>query len=195
MPAPVDPRQRNQLLYPFDDPSTAFTNALQDSGINPYRNNPFVAQLQKAAPGARVAFLGNTSGNTSQAMSDPGGQFGAWLKNQIGSGSLLNTLSSTAGNFGGILQRVKNFQDAQMGGVNPTGTDPYVAALNDIFGAQGGQGALGAYASLRTPLMGALGQPYGRALQNAGDSAMRQFYQGGGLNDNPWDWLFKGSVF
>jgi hypothetical protein len=195
MAAPVDPRQRNQLLYPFDDPSTAFDNALRDVGVNPFRSNPFVAQLQKAAPGARIAFLGNTSGNTAQARNDPSGQFGQWLQSQIGGGSLLSTLSNTASGFNGILQRLKNYQDAQAQGMNPTGTDPYMAGLNDILGANGGMGSVGAYASLRTPLMGALGQPYSRALQNSGDSAMRRFYQSGGLNDSPFDWLFSGQAF
>lgn len=195
MTAPVSPGQRSTLLYPFDDPATAFNNALRDQGINIYQNNPFVAQLQKAAPGARVAFLGNTSGNTAESRADPHGQFGAWLRSQIGSGNLMGTLGNAASGFGGYIQRLKNFQAAQGDGNNPTGTDPYAAALNDLFGAQGGQGALAAYASLRTPMMGSLASPYTRALQNSGDSAMRQFFQQGGTNDNPWDWLFRGSVF
>lgn len=191
MPVPIDPRQRTQLLYPLDDPETAFNNALMDTGVNPFRSNPFVTQLQKAAKGSRIAFLGNNSGNTLNAA-DPSGQYANFLRSNLSGGTLFNTLDQAARGFQGYIQRVKNFEDAQTGGVNAVSTDPYSAALRDIFAADDGLGALSAYGTLRTPLMGALGSSYNRALQAAGLGAMRQFYQKGGANDSPWDWLFPG---
>ncbi len=181
------------LLYPLDDPNEAFVNALRDIGVNPYRSNPFVTALQRGAQGSRVSFLADkVMGGTGQNSGVPGQDYGAFLRQRLGSGTLMNEMSALAdpGHYGQVLNRVRGFQDQMNQGMNPTGLDPYMSALNDIFSADNGRGALGAYASLRAPNMGALGQSYTRSLANFGDSAYRRFVQEGDLQSDPWQWMF-----
>jgi hypothetical protein len=195
-----------QLLYPLDDPTTAFRNALQDMGINPYRNNPFVTQLQKNAQGSRIAFLSDMSRNQgpqgyqsnvmdNPAWADPSTAYGNFLHTNLQGGSLLNAMSHYAQNFGNSLKAVQAQEDQMAAGTNAASLNPYTSALREIYRADNGQGALAAYASLRSPALGSLGSSWTRALQNMGDSGMRNFAQQGGVNDEVWDYIFKGGMF
>lgn len=181
------------LLYPLDDPNTAFTNALQDMGVNPYRSNPFVSALQKGAQGSRISFLADkVFGGTGQNSGVPGQDYGAWLRGRLGSGTLMNEMTALTqgGHYGQLLDKVRGFQDQMQNGMNIGTLDPYMSALNDIFSADGGRGALAAYGSLRAPNMGSLGQSYTRALSNFGDSAHRRFLNEGDMGSDPWQWMF-----
>jgi hypothetical protein len=183
----------NQLLYPLDDPTTAFRNALSGTGINPYRSNPFVTQLMKAAQGSRIAYLANAAGQgASPDATDPSGGFGNYLKQALSSGTLMSNLNSTAQNYGNVINGVSQYEQNlnQGSGAGAAAANPFYAALRDIFGANDGQGALSAYATLRTPSLGALGSSWASGVQQAGQSAMANFARNGGPTDNVWDWLF-----
>lgn len=201
MPQTTDQAQMGQqLLYPLDDPNTAFTNALQDMGINPYRSNPFTAMLQRNAPGARISYLADMSKMSPNVLSMPGYAtpsegFGNYLKSQISGGNLIGTLTRQAQEFPSMIQNVRNYETGLAGGQNASQLNPYLASLRDIFAADNGKGALGAYGSLRMPRLGALGSSYTRALSNLGDSALRNFAQTGTYNDDVWDYMFRGGVF
>lgn len=187
---PATPTQsRNQLLYPLNDPNAAFDNALRNTGINPYATNPFTELLKKNAQGARISYLARGGGGAG----DVEGDFGNFLTNQIQNGSLYNTLNGTAGNFGNVINAVKEYQ-RQVGAGNTqyAANNPLYAGLSDIFGADGGRGALSAYAQLRTPSLGSLGSSWSRALQQAGEGAMTNYAKQGNLGQSPWDWLFRG---
>jgi hypothetical protein len=186
------------LLYPVDDPNTAFRHAMQDIGINPYRSNPFVAQLQRAAPGARIAFLsrGAPQGPGRQGpYTNVGQDYGSYLRSALTGGNLMGELSNTAQNFYSVINQMKGYEDAlARGDTGAVDRQPYFAALRDIFGEDDGMGALSAYASLRTPMLGSgIASQYTRALQAAGQGAMRNFYGQGGPQSSPWDWLFPGN--
>lgn len=189
-----------QLLYPLDDPTTAFRNALQDMGINPYRSNPFVTALQKQAQGARISFLADRARTpnavNTPGVSNPSQAYGEFLKSNLGRGDLLGQMGRDAGNFGSILQTVRDFESGLSNGSLQAASNPYAAGLRDIFAGDNGQGAMSAYASLRTPGLGSLAAPYTRALSNVADQSSRRFAQQGGLNDDVWQWMFpSGSVF
>jgi hypothetical protein len=181
-----------QLLYPLDDPSGAFNSALRKVGINPYMTNPFVTQLQKAAPGARIAFLAH-GGPAGDKYGNPSEDYGKWLQGSLQSGNLFPEMNRTAQFFGGIVQAVKKLQDQEaQGNVGALADSPYYSALSDIFGANDGLGSLSAYASLRAPMMGALAPSFTRGLQAAGTSALNKFYNEGDYTSSPFDWIFKG---
>lgn len=189
------------LLYPLDDPTEAFRNAMQDIGINPFRSNPFVEQMKKFSQASRISYLADRAFNPGaggvRPEALPGEGYGQYLRGQLQNGTLLNTTytHSDPAHYKQILDRVRGYQDQiAAGGTNPGEISPYMAALNDIFSAQGGRGALAAYGSLRSPLMGSLAPSYTRSLADFGDAAMRRFAQEGGVNDDPWRWLFNNGA-
>lgn len=186
---------RDQQLYPLDDPGTAFNNALRDVGVNPFRSNPFIDQLSKAANGSRIAFLARgrpmyaASGGSS--FSNPSTDYAAYLKDNLSNGTMFQNLQATAQNWGDTINKMKAYEDSQANGsVSDVNQSPYYAPLHDLMSSNNGMGALSAYSQLRTPMMGSIGASYNKALQSAGEGAMRKFAQEGGLNDSPWDWLF-----
>lgn len=197
----IDENQMGQqLLYPLDDPTAAFTNALQDLGINPYRSNPFTEALKKNAQGARISYLSDMSKMPANVLSTPGYAtpsegFGNYLKGQISQGNLIGQMTRHAQDFGGTLDTVREYEKQLASGQNAADLNPYTAALRDIFAAENGKGALGAYGALRSPRLGALSGSYGRAIGNVGDAAVRRFAQEGTLNDDVWKWMFNGGVF
>jgi hypothetical protein len=179
-----------QLLYPLNDPTTAFRTAMVKSGISPYMGNPFVTQLEKAAQGARIAFLAH-GGPAGDKFANPSEDYGKYLQNAISGGSLFDDLTRTASNFGTITDAMKRYgKQLTDGSVSAVTDSPYYSALHDIFSSDDGMGALGAYAQLRSPLMGGIAPSFTRGLQSAGQSAMMNFAQQGGFQDSPWDWLF-----
>lgn len=189
------------LLYPISDPTTAFKNALRDIGVNLNRGNPFADALLKNAQGSRVAFLSDMSRNqtptgyasdvqTNPLWSNPEQAYGNFLRQNLTSGNMLGAMRHYAENFGNSINAVKAFEDQQNAGVNAQSLNPYTSALRDIYRADDGMGALSAYASLRAPALGSIGSSWTRATQAAGDEAQRRFYQQGGINDDPFDWLF-----
>jgi hypothetical protein len=187
------PQSRNQLLYPLDDPNTAFDNALRRTGINPYATNPFTDLLKKNAQGARIAYLahGKPEGGS---YADPSADYGNFLSSQIQNGSIYNTLNNTAQSFPEIVRAIQQYQNQlNAGNTQAVSQNPLYAGLNDIFGADGGRGALSAFAQLRTPSLGSLGSSWARALQQAGEGAMTRYAQQGGPGQSPWDWLFPSS--
>lgn len=190
MPTSDSQQMATQFLYPLDDPTSAFTNALRDIGINPYRSNPFVDQLKKSASGARIAFLSNTQGGPHE---DPSQKYGDYLRNNLRGGTLMNQLRGSAVGFGDMLRRVRQHEDTLSSGTSGVSLSPYDAALKEIMRADGGMGALGAYASLRSPLLGSLGGAYGRATQAAGEGAMSRYYRQGDARSDPFNWLFANS--
>jgi hypothetical protein len=196
---PINPADQyqisNQLLYPLDDPTTAFRNALQDTGVNPYASNPFITQLMKGAQGARISFLANQAQKgTAPAGDQPSLNYANFLHQALSGGAgsgLFNQLNTTAQGYPDLIRQVKQYEASLAGGqTGAAAGNPYMAGLRDIFGNDNGMGALSAYASLRTPSLGALGSAWTSGLQNAGQSAMRQFAQQGTPSDSPWDWLF-----
>lgn len=193
MPITTPPQAHSQLLYPLDDPSTAFDNALRQAGINPFATNPFTDLLKKNAQGARIAYLAH--GKPEQgSYADPEGDYGNFLTSQIQNGSLYNTLSNTAQSFPEIVRAIKQYQgQVDAGNTQAVNQNPLYAGLNDIFGANGGRGALSAFAQLRTPGLGSLGSSWARALQASGEGAMTRYAHEGQLGQNPWDWLFPSS--
>lgn len=187
------------LLYPLDDPNQAFTNALQDIGINPYRSNPFVEAMKRTAQGSRISYLAQRAfdparGPVASVASTPSQGYGEFLRGRLGTGDLTTYLAghSDPTNYATILDRTRQFQDQIAAGTQPaTEMNPYMAALSEILNADNGRGALAAYGSLRAPLMGSLGSAYTRSLADFGDSAMRRFAQEGDMRSDPWNWLFR----
>lgn len=205
MPQNQDTRNISQnLLYPIDDPNEAFRNALQDIGINVFRSNPFVSQMQKSAQGARIGFLadrafGGAYGadpNSNFRSELPSQAYGQYLRSALQGGNLLNQMHmyTNPTNFRQILDKVRGFQDQMnRGELSADEISPYMSGLNEIFSADGGRGALAAYGSMRAPLMGSLGSAYTRSLSDFGDSAMRRFAREADMSSDPWQWLFRGS--
>lgn len=189
------------VLYPLDDPSVAFNNALQDMGINPFRSNPFTAQLQKTSGASRIAFLADAAqrgGNmlSTPSYSNPSMAYGNFLKSNLQGGNYMGNLGGTARNFPSLLQTVRDYESQLASGQNTAQINPYTAALRDIFAADNGKGALGAYGSLQSAALGPLASSYSRALSNVGDSAVRNFAQRGSMDDDVWKWMFPaGSMF
>jgi hypothetical protein len=199
MPAPDDRHDiSQQLLYPLNDPTTAFQNALRQAGINPNATNPFTRQLQNSAQGARVAFLQNfseTPAYISPTTGNPSAHYGNWLTTLIKSGGLTGQLSNSADRFGQSLDTVRGYERRINEGGDPSSLNPYQSALRDIFASDGGKGAVGAYASLRTPMMGQpLGRAYSAGLDAQADSNLSRFYREGTVRDDPWQWLFSNNA-
>lgn len=195
-----------QFLYPLDDPTAAFRTAMRDMGINLNRGNPFTDALLKNAQGARIAFLSDMSRNQGttgynwqgrpanvqsvEEWANPSQAYGNFLRSNLQSGNILGALKYFSQNFGNTLDSVRNFEDQVASGQNVESLNPYTSALRDIYRSNDGQGALSAYASLRAPLLGSIGTSWTRATQNAGETAMDRFYREGGLQSDPFDWLF-----
>jgi hypothetical protein len=201
MPQSNDQIQLGQnLLYPLDDPNTAFSNALQNMGINPYKSNPFVNALQKNAQGARIAYLSDMSKVGGNVLSQPGYAtpaegFGNYLRGQIQGGNLIGTLTRQAQEFPSMLNTVRKYESQMASGTGASELNPYTASLRDIFAADNGKGALGAYASLRSPRLGALAGSYTRALDQRGDAAVRNFALNGNYDDDVWKYIFQSGLF
>lgn len=181
-----------QVLYPLDDPETAFRNAMRDVGINPMRANPFVGQLMKAAPGARIAYLA-TGRPESGVLGNPSQGYGQFLRNQLGAGTLFSNMTHVAGNMSEVTNALKQWQDmVDNGNLQQVTNNPLYTALNDILSANGGMGALSAYAQLRTPMLGAIAPSFTRATQAAGEGVTRSFANNANPSDSIWDWIFRG---
>lgn len=179
-----------QLLYPLDDPATAFENAMREAGLNPAASNPFIAQLKKAAQGSRISFLANNMG-TPVGGADPQAAYGDWLKSQISGGGLLGSLSDTAGRMPQVVQGINDYETRLKNGGTPSMLSPYAAALKDIFASNNGQGGLGAYASLVAPRLGnGLASSFTSGVQAQGDSNFARYAKNADPNASIFDWLF-----
>lgn len=150
-PGTVDPsleaQSRNLFLYNPDQPGQAFQNVLRGMGYNPGLNNPLTNMLQRFAPGLGAAF--NIGGAASGAAASPdiGGDFGSFIRKNLG-GGLQNTLASASAQLPAALDAIKNQATNQT--MTP---NPWIANLQSILEAGGGQGLAGVLSSLSAPFM------------------------------------------
>lgn len=201
---------RNQIAYPLEDPDTAFRNALQDEGFNPYKSNPFVQSLQRSARGLRTAYVlreatGGVPGN--QAGSNNGQNPSAYqdfLRSTIRNGHIAPQLQQSYAQLQNGVQAIRNYQsDLAAGRTTAAQANPYLALLSDELSANNGQGTANAMTYLRAPLLGAqLGRSYSDLLGDIVSQANRTFandpasYEPG-TNRDIWSYIFgsAGSPF
>jgi hypothetical protein len=188
-PAPGTPgtdwgRFGNAILYDPDNAKMAVQNVLKDMGVNPMNPGNLIAQMiMRASPGLGLAFQAKNAvaGNMApNATTDYGDQFKQFLSGNIGGGSVLSTLGSTAQALPGIIAAIRNVgQDQQ--GVN---VNPFAQALLDTLGANSGEGTIAALSALNGPMMPrSLMQGYQKGLQGSLLNALRS-----GVQDDTFGW-------
>lgn len=177
-------RARNQFLYNEDNPMGAFQNVLRGMGFRPELNNPLTNILSRAAPGLSAAY--NISrANQGPGMtpsSDPGGDYGSFINQNLTSGGLFNTLQQGAGGLGSAIDQIKN---QGQGAVNP-----YIQRLQQILESSGGQGLAGIMGSLQAPFMSpGVAGAYGQGLQGSVNRGIYDYGNSGQFSDPNSYWL------
>lgn len=186
--AKIDPSWRQNKLFDYGDPAFAMQNALRDMGINPYRQNPFIADFMRAAPGLANAHIIQNAGARPEdvdAMGGTGAMFGSFLQDVLGRGAINSTLrdaNSALGSPGsGVFQTLSTYLDnLDNGGA----VNPYLNMLYERMDNPNEMGNL--LGSLTAPRLGpALGQSYQRGLGASLGGSYRNYIKTG---DPATDW-------
>ncbi len=204
---------KNDALYGFDNPETAFDSVLRDRGINPYVANPFVQTMRsRAARPLAQSYLMSRAGGQSpwggaEGMAGAQGKtlagvqpfdYADYINRALGSDTsgIYASIRNQAGAVPTMIQQLRDYQKAQMaspaGGTVPA-VNPFMEALGQQFGADNGQGAAQAQAALYAPLMASpLAGAYRTGVNQASSNALYNMMNtpGVGLNDDLWKWLY-----
>jgi hypothetical protein len=188
---------KGQLLYPLDDPETAFRNAMKDQGYNPYAENPFIKTMQRAAPGLAVSYasdmaMGGMYGNPNDTAGVP--DFGQYLRETIAGGPNRNIVERLRGHSDpNQIQRnlsvIRNYRQLQSDGLGAN-FNPYVAYLSDLYGEDNGKGLTNAILATRAPLLGTpLARSYRSGLDASYESAWNRMVRAGDDRGDVWRYI------
>lgn len=168
---------RSQALYPLQDPTTAMMNVMRDMGYNPFRTNPMIGAMLRAAPGlASLWQLSNIGANANDISANGGADnmFGQFLQGQLQNGTAFNSLRQGAANMGNYTNQLTDLQNRLAGGnVDVTQIPVFLDMLeNTLNNPQGFAQTLG---SMMSPMLGkSLGQSYQNTLGLTAQGAERR---------------------
>jgi hypothetical protein len=179
--APVPAYARNEAIY-GQDPRMAMMAVLKNMGYNMFQSNPFISMLMNAAPGLHNLWELSNIGAQAPDIAANGGagqMFGDFLRNEIGQGSVFNSLASGLRNFSGYTDQLRGLQTQLQNDPTMVGRVPvFLDQLESNLSSPGGFSQI--YGSLAQPLLGrGLGQSFQNTLGAAASNAWPSYV------DNP----------
>lgn len=187
---------RNRAMFDYGtNPEFAFSNVLSSMGMNPLMPTPWMNLIRQQAMPLQAAYMMQAANGYNPGM-DPYGGYQSFVQNALQNGSLQGIYSGLASNMGSIANQSRDFFNQLQANPNLSNVNPLMADLAYAMMGQNGIGGLGLISNLvgQGLLGGRVGQAYGQAVKGAGQSAMRNVYINGGVenpNGSIFDYLFQ----
>lgn len=178
-PAVVPQQTRSQNLYPLDNPQMAMMSVLRSMGYNPFETNPFMAQMLKAAPGLaalwQLSNIGAQAGDVA-ANGGPEAMFGEFLRGQLQSGNVYNSLAgglNNANNYMGQISDLASRLNSSTNPLDPKTLPTFLGGLENQLNSPSGFANI--FGAMAAPTLGGLAPSYNRGLEAAATSANGNF--------------------
>jgi hypothetical protein len=150
---------------------------MQDTGLNAYSANPYMASIRRLAPSISQAWQMERANDPTQTANSLGtayGDYGQFMRNNLANGSLISQVQQGQQQLPQLISNIRGFRDQMGQGGNVLQTNPFLAAESDALFGGNGQGTVEALAALYGPMMSrGMASAYGTNLAAGLQGAQR----------------------